>query len=82
MWQPGMPASQDRQTDGDDERRLKRQRTALACDSCRGRKTRCDGTRPSCGVCLDMGFDCLYPRPGRGPNASRFESELADLLSG
>lgn len=43
--------------------RNKRQRTAVACDSCRNRKSRCDGTRPSCIACVEMGFECVYRQP-------------------
>ena len=41
----------------------KRQRTALACNSCRYRKSRCNGEHPICGTCTEMGFDCVYQRP-------------------
>lgn len=58
-----------------EERRSKRQRTAIACDSCRARKTRCDGRRPSCGVCIDMEFDCKYTkRSGRNKVRTTDES--------
>lgn len=41
-----------------------RVRVALACDSCRQRKTRCDGTKPICGNCAALGEECYYiPRP-------------------
>ena len=45
----------------------KRQRTALACDSCRHRKSRCDGARPACASCAGMGFTCVYRRPISAP---------------
>ncbi|RAQ46927.1 C6 transcription factor [Aspergillus flavus] len=38
----------------------KRRRVALACDICRTRKSRCDGIRPQCGMCKDLGFECVY----------------------
>ncbi|KAH7121718.1 fungal-specific transcription factor domain-containing protein [Dactylonectria macrodidyma] len=40
----------------------KRQRTQLACLSCRGRKTRCDGGRPACDSCERRGKtdSCVY----------------------
>lgn len=68
-----------------EERQSKRQRTAIACDSCRSRKTRCDGGRPFCGVCLDMEFDCKYTkRSGRNkvtPTAEPVENResIGDL---
>ncbi|KAJ4138460.1 hypothetical protein NW768_002294 [Fusarium equiseti] len=41
----------------------KRRRIALACTTCRLRKSRCDGTRPTCSSCVSLGFDCHY-EPG------------------
>jgi len=35
-----------------------RRRTAIACEICRGRKTRCDGRKPVCGFCEV--FRCQY----------------------
>ena len=54
----------------DDGARNKRQRTALACESCRNRKSRCDGGNPVCTACAAMGFACVYRRPV-GPAATR-----------
>ncbi|PNP57261.1 hypothetical protein THARTR1_02791 [Trichoderma harzianum] len=41
----------------------KRRRVALACTSCRHRKSRCNGSRPSCGLCVHLGFRCVYEQP-------------------
>jgi hypothetical protein len=38
----------------------KRCRVAVACDACRTRKSRCDGARPQCSLCNDLGFECIY----------------------
>ncbi|KAF3074579.1 hypothetical protein CFAM422_003190 [Trichoderma lentiforme] len=53
----------------------RRKRVTLACDSCRDRKTRCDGVRPICGPCkrrkkasCDFQEDTLKP--------SRYASKL------
>ncbi|KAH6668410.1 fungal-specific transcription factor domain-containing protein [Halenospora varia] len=43
----------------------KRSRTAHACDSCRVRKSRCDGARPVCDICTSMGLDCHYRGPAK-----------------
>ncbi|KAK5065097.1 hypothetical protein LTR84_000933 [Exophiala bonariae] len=43
-----------------DEPESKRRRVALACNVCRGRKSRCDGKRPSCSLCIELGFECQY----------------------
>ena len=49
--------------DDDDQGSCKRQRTALACNSCRYRKSRCNGEHPVCSTCSEMGFQCVYRRP-------------------
>lgn len=41
----------------------KRQRVAVACGSCRLRKSRCDGARPTCSTCAAMHFACAYTKP-------------------
>ena len=46
----------------------KRQRTAVACNSCKNRKSRCNGQRPTCSTCLDLGFECVYRAPSRTQN--------------
>lgn len=33
-------------------------RIAQACDRCRSKKIRCDGTRPTCSQCSNVGFEC------------------------
>ncbi|KAG9251910.1 transcriptional regulatory protein GAL4 [Emericellopsis atlantica] len=42
----------------------KRRRVALACANCRHRKTRCDGRRPKCSLCTELGCECLYEQAG------------------
>ncbi|KAF2636163.1 hypothetical protein P280DRAFT_553235 [Massarina eburnea CBS 473.64] len=34
-----------------------------ACNSCRGRKKRCDGERPTCSLCRKWGLRCEYTAP-------------------
>lgn len=41
-----------------------RRRAVIACEICRSRKSRCDGTRPSCRLCSELGADCVYREPG------------------
>ncbi|KAJ5373434.1 hypothetical protein N7517_005440 [Penicillium concentricum] len=50
------------------ERPSKRRRVAIACDACRTRKSRCDGKRPSCSLCQDLGFECVYTPPPTAAN--------------
>ncbi|KAI6356234.1 hypothetical protein MCOR25_007924 [Pyricularia grisea] len=56
----------------------KRRRIAIACTTCRVRKSKCDGSRPRCSTCRDYGTDCAYSKSGplNGTSASRehFES--------
>jgi hypothetical protein len=33
-------------------------RIAQACDRCRSKKIRCDGVRPQCTQCVNVGFEC------------------------
>ncbi|KAK9243433.1 hypothetical protein V1506DRAFT_544494 [Lipomyces tetrasporus] len=35
-------------------------RVQIACQSCRQRKSRCDGVKPSCGFCIRQGWECAY----------------------
>ncbi|KAJ5819743.1 fungal-specific transcription factor domain-containing protein [Penicillium riverlandense] len=44
---------------------FKRKRTAHACEGCRQRKSRCNGARPVCDECREMGFPCLYRQPSK-----------------
>lgn len=57
----------------------KRQRTNLACESCRNRKSRCDGARPICTACSSMGFHCVYRRPV--PPAAQQQSRFSQMES-
>lgn len=56
------------ETEVPDERPSKRRRVAVACDACRIRKSRCDGKRPSCSLCQDLGFECVYTPPPTAAN--------------
>jgi hypothetical protein len=61
--------------DDEDAPGHKRQRTALACNSCRFRKSRCNGARPICATCNDLGFDCVYKGPAPAPRAQSIEMQ-------
>ncbi|KAL4896204.1 fungal-specific transcription factor domain-containing protein [Aspergillus ambiguus] len=58
---------------------VKRRRVALACDSCRARKSRCDGARPKCSLCGDLGFECVYTPPSTSTNIIVQKDYLQDL---
>ncbi|KAL2801865.1 fungal-specific transcription factor domain-containing protein [Aspergillus granulosus] len=42
----------------------KRQRICRACDQCRRRKSKCDGTQPACKICTAAGRRCSYQHGG------------------
>ncbi|KAI2709063.1 transcriptional regulator family: Fungal Specific TF [Penicillium roqueforti] len=46
-----------------------RKYTSRACETCRQRRAKCDGVRPSCSRCLDRGVQCEYStaEDGRQP---------------
>ncbi|MCJ1467520.1 hypothetical protein MMC07_006145 [Pseudocyphellaria aurata] len=41
-----------------------RRRATIACEVCRGRKSRCDGGKPRCKLCTELKVDCVYREPG------------------
>ncbi|GAB0137898.1 hypothetical protein EsDP_00006151 [Epichloe bromicola] len=41
-----------------------RRRATIACEVCRSRKSRCDGNKPKCKLCTELGADCAYREPG------------------
>ncbi|TVY75549.1 hypothetical protein LSUE1_G008665 [Lachnellula suecica] len=41
-----------------------RRRATIACEICRSRKSRCDGTKPKCKLCMELGAECIYREPG------------------
>ncbi|KAL1922423.1 uncharacterized protein VTP21DRAFT_9962 [Calcarisporiella thermophila] len=38
----------------------KRLKVTVACDTCRKKKVKCDGTHPKCGRCLTLNLQCSY----------------------
>ncbi|KAJ1323395.1 transcriptional regulatory protein GAL4 [Microdochium nivale] len=47
----------------------RRQVTSLACNECRRVKCKCDGERPTCGLCERKGVTCDYDAGPRGRTA-------------
>jgi hypothetical protein len=39
---------------------IQRDRVASACDACRARKTKCNGSRPVCSECVKRSTSCHY----------------------
>ncbi|WVQ79000.1 hypothetical protein IAT38_001092 [Cryptococcus sp. DSM 104549] len=65
---------------GDDSRPEKKQKrqtphVSRACDRCRKRKTRCNGEQPSCDVCTERGWQCVYEEEDK----RKTNRELEDL---
>ncbi|KAI7827879.1 hypothetical protein BX661DRAFT_129831, partial [Kickxella alabastrina] len=42
-----------------------RKRLSLACTTCRQRKVKCDGGRPSCRTCAKFNWPCVYQPSNR-----------------
>ncbi|KAH8904140.1 hypothetical protein BR93DRAFT_169665 [Coniochaeta sp. PMI_546] len=40
--------------------RHRRPSVRVACNSCRAKRTACDGDRPTCGPCIKRGSQCVY----------------------
>ena len=60
-------------------------RTARACDQCRIRKWKCDGSRPKCGQCADIKeLLCIYSEPKRDRDKKELErvKQKANLYEG
>ncbi|KIX01347.1 uncharacterized protein Z518_09072 [Rhinocladiella mackenziei CBS 650.93] len=56
----------------------KRRRVPIACNSCRAKKSRCDGDQPSCAMCRDHGIECTYLRTPIHP-VSEDSSQIEEL---
>ncbi|KAH7264668.1 hypothetical protein B0J15DRAFT_464542 [Fusarium solani] len=55
-----------------------RKKLNIACDVCRGRRTKCDGQRPKCGFCQLQGSRCVYQAAPQPP-PSRLELDIAGM---
>ncbi|KAI7855623.1 fungal-specific transcription factor domain-containing protein [Circinella umbellata] len=68
-------------TNSTDEPSSKRQRVSRACDLCRRKKIKCDGTIPICGNCQAFNLECSYKdtTKKRGPPKGYIEAVEARL---
>lgn len=68
-------------TDDESSPAAKRQKIAVACDSCRKRKIRCDGKAPVCTQCVSgrKRHNCTYEGTP-ADRRSRFQRELDNLF--
>lgn len=55
------------------KRQTQRQRQRIACDPCRERKRKCDGSRP-CNMCTGYGYECAYRSTPRSRQSQRTTS--------
>ncbi|KAH7028666.1 fungal-specific transcription factor domain-containing protein [Macrophomina phaseolina] len=77
---PRRPAETGDDSDVDrTEGSSKRRRIALACSTCRCRKSRCDGKRPKCSGCETLGFQCSYVQSSSSSNVIVGKEYLSDL---
>lgn len=55
-------------------------RVSRACEHCRQRRTKCDGSRPVCSQCLVYGLvDCFYPERKVIQQQKEFESMQREI---
>ncbi|CAN6645018.1 hypothetical protein TRVA0_020S02652 [Trichomonascus vanleenenianus] len=62
-----------------EEASSKRQRVSQACDWCRKKKIRCDGSKPTCTTCRNAGFNCVYTVTARKPRTVKKKASVNDL---
>ncbi|KAJ6540005.1 fungal-specific transcription factor domain-containing protein [Mycena vulgaris] len=64
-----------------ESQRGKKRRIERACDYCRRRKTRCDGSIPGdkCYACLDADLECTYIEVSTRPSRARPKSYVESL---
>ncbi|KAK8845357.1 hypothetical protein IAR55_006070 [Kwoniella newhampshirensis] len=78
------PAADNLEPLGAKKRRRNVDHVTKACDSCRTKKTRCDGVVPICGPCSRKGIECTSVktdgRKKRGGNGN-IREKLDDLMS-
>ncbi|KAF1959827.1 hypothetical protein CC80DRAFT_514272 [Byssothecium circinans] len=62
--------------------------TSIACESCRKRKSKCDGVRPKCNTCQTKNLTCVYDVAEDGKTTTqlrahvrRLAKELEDMKS-
>ncbi|KAJ5619017.1 hypothetical protein N7510_003001 [Penicillium lagena] len=50
---------------------------SVACETCRLKKTRCDESRPKCGLCKSLGLECVY----KERKSSKRDQSLSMIMS-
>ncbi|KKA22979.1 Uncharacterized protein T310_2993 [Rasamsonia emersonii CBS 393.64] len=54
---------------------------AISVQSCRLTNPQCDGSRPKCSLCIDLGFECVYTPPATATNVIIHKDYLTSLES-
>lgn len=62
------------------EPKAKRQKVAMACDTCRSRKVKCDGIHPVCQQCAKKPGKCTWKTGLTRMSSHLFSAERIDLL--
>ncbi|KAF2661258.1 hypothetical protein K491DRAFT_587814 [Lophiostoma macrostomum CBS 122681] len=53
--------------------------TSIACESCRKRKSKCDGVRPKCNTCQSKNLQCVYDVAEDGKTTTQLRAHVRRL---
>ncbi|KAH7139038.1 hypothetical protein B0J11DRAFT_546597 [Dendryphion nanum] len=53
--------------------------TSIACESCRKRKSKCDGVRPKCNTCQSKNLSCVYDVAEDGKTTTQLRAHVRRL---
>ncbi|KAF2687415.1 hypothetical protein K458DRAFT_296241 [Lentithecium fluviatile CBS 122367] len=53
--------------------------TSIACESCRKRKSKCDGVRPKCNTCQTKNLSCVYDVAEDGKTTTQLRAHVRRL---
>ncbi|KAF2191060.1 hypothetical protein K469DRAFT_735940 [Zopfia rhizophila CBS 207.26] len=53
--------------------------TSIACESCRKRKSKCDGVRPKCNTCKSKNLSCVYDVAEDGKTTTQLRAHVRRL---
>lgn len=54
--------------------------TSIACESCRKRKSKCDGVRPKCNTCQSKNLVCVYDVAEDGKTTTQLRAHVRRLV--
>ncbi|KAH7113443.1 hypothetical protein EDB81DRAFT_893690 [Dactylonectria macrodidyma] len=61
--------------------KIPRMGTRAACESCRKKKTRCNGGRPVCNRCIETTTECIYRTDEAGKKISDLERRSSEVIA-